>query len=67
MIPGLGGTKRTWGKIVSQLTKLGEVYSYTPIFYSKYKKGLTENDLISLGLLINECRMDAQEDVQTYY
>jgi len=51
MIPGLNGTKRSWGKIVSQLSKLGEVYSYTPIFYSKYKKGLTENDLI----LRNHC------------
>ncbi len=48
MIPGFNGTKRSWGKIVS---KLGEVYSYTPIFYTKYKKGLTENDLI----LRNHC------------
>ena len=51
MIPGLGGTKRSWGKIASQLSKFGEVYSYTPIFYSKYKKGLTEKDLI----LSNHC------------
>jgi len=51
MIPGFNGTKRSWGKIVSQLSKLGEVYSYTPIFYTKYKKGLTENDLI----LRNHC------------
>ena len=51
MIPGLDGTKRTWGKIISQLSKLGEVYSYTPIFYSKYKKSLTEKDII----LSNHC------------
>ncbi len=43
MIPGFNRTKQSWGKILS---KLGEVYSYTPIFYTKYKKGLIENDFI---------------------
>ena len=46
MIPGFNSTKSIWGKkFLSKLSKLGEIYTYTPIFYTKSKKGLTDNEL----------------------
>jgi pimeloyl-ACP methyl ester carboxylesterase len=44
LIPGFNSNKNVWGKkFLSKLEKIGDIYTYSPIFYKKTK--FSENDL----------------------